>query len=268
MTVEAGREGLGAVQDAQAARPGRRQLDAYFRRLIPEKRASEGSDLFSALCHVETDDGFRFSDDDVVSHMIFLMMAAHDTSTITSTAVAYYLAKHPEWQDKARAESLALGTDRPTIDQLGELTTLELVFREAMRLVAPVPALMRRTTEDTELLGRFVPKGTIVNVATGAIHKLGDHWVNADAFDPMRHAAPREEHKAHRFASIPFGGGAHKCIGMHFGILEVKAILHEMLRTHRWTVAADYQVRWDNTSLPVPVDGLPVQFHPLPDTER
>ena len=41
--------------------------------------------------------------------MIFLMMAAHDTSTITAAAAAYFLAKHPEWQERARAESDALG---------------------------------------------------------------------------------------------------------------------------------------------------------------
>ena len=34
--------------------------------------------------------------------MIFLMIASHDTTTITSSAMAYYLAKQPEWQDRAR----------------------------------------------------------------------------------------------------------------------------------------------------------------------
>ena len=57
---------------------------------------------------------------------------------------------------------------------------------------------------------------------------------------------------------MPFGGGAHKCIGLHFGALEAKALLHEMLRTYRWTVPTAYRARWDHTSLPVPVDGLPV----------
>ena len=39
--------------------------------------------------------------------MIFLLMAAHDTTTITMTTMAYYLAKHPEWQERCRGESLA-----------------------------------------------------------------------------------------------------------------------------------------------------------------
>ena len=41
--------------------------------------------------------------------MIFLLMAAHDTTTITMSSMAYHLAKNPEWQERARAESLAAG---------------------------------------------------------------------------------------------------------------------------------------------------------------
>jgi cytochrome P450 len=242
---------------------GRRALDAYFRRLIPAKRASQDQDLFAALCHIETDDGMKFSDDDVVNHMIFLMMAAHDTSTIATTAMAYYLAKYPEWQDTARAESLALGTDRPSIEELETLETLELVFKEAMRLVAPVPALVRRTVADTELLGHHVPAGTIVNVTPGALHQIGDHWVNAEAFDPMRHADPRNEQKGHRFGYVPFGGGAHKCIGMAFGTNEVKAIMHAMLTAYRLEVPVGYQIEWDQTSLVVPTDDFPVTLRRL-----
>ncbi|PWN04434.1 cytochrome P450 [Nocardioides silvaticus] len=242
---------------------GRRQLEAYFRRLIPTKRASRDTDLFSALCHIESEEGVRFTDDDVVNHMIFLMMAAHDTSTITATAMAFYFAKHPDWQEQAREESFALGTDRPTIEQLESLATLDLVFKEAMRLVAPVPALVRRTTADTALDGHYVPKGTIINVAPGGLHLLGDHWVNGDDFDPTRFADPRTEHKAHRFGYVPFGGGAHKCIGMAFGTNEVKTLMHTVLTRYRLEVPPDYEIEWDHTALLVPTDEFPVTLRAL-----
>jgi hypothetical protein len=45
---------------------------------------------------------------------------------------------------------------------------------------------------------------------------------------------------------------------MHRHSREVKAILHQMLRTHTWSLNADYRVRWDNKSLPIPMDGLPI----------
>jgi cytochrome P450 len=265
--IDTVRAGTGFVRAAVPGMPflrwnkglrGRKVLEDYFRPLIAAKRASSDDDLFAVLTHVETEDGHRFSDDDIVNHMIFLMMAAHDTSTITASSMAFYLAKHSAWQDRARAESQALGDAPVDLGMLEKLETLDLVFREAMRLVAPVPAFVRRATADTEIGGKFVPAGTIVNVVPGALHILPDHWENPDDFEPERFTEPRREDKGHRFQSVPFGGGAHKCIGMAFGTAEVKALLHRMLLEYTFEVPDDYEVEWDHTALVVPTDGMPI----------
>jgi Cytochrome P450 len=96
-------------------------LEEFFYRHLPTKRRDGGDDLFTALCQAETDDGHRFTDEDVVNHMIFVLMAAHDTTTITLTTMADYLAKFPQWQERLRAESLAVG--RPQLE-FGDLDTL------------------------------------------------------------------------------------------------------------------------------------------------
>jgi cytochrome P450 len=237
---------------------GRRVLEDYFRRSLPAKRASDSDDLFAALCHARTDDGETFTDADVVNHMIFLMMAAHDTSTITTSAVAYYLGKHPEWQDRVRAESLALGDGPLDIPALDRLHALDLVIKESLRLVAPVPTLVRKTVRDTGLLGHHVPADTLVVVTPWVNHLLEEYWPDPRRFDPERFAADRREDKVHRLAWMPFGGGVHKCIGMHFGMYEVKSLVHELVRRFEWTVPPGYEVRWDPTALPIPTDGLPV----------
>src|ERR1700728_2015918 len=61
----------------------RQLLENYFEERVREQRRKDGNDLLSVLCQTEDDDGNRFSDQDIVNHMIFLMMAAHDTSTTT-----------------------------------------------------------------------------------------------------------------------------------------------------------------------------------------
>ncbi|ANN16877.1 cytochrome P450 [Amycolatopsis orientalis] len=241
---------------------GRKVLERYFSANLPAKRRSDGDDLFTALCHATTEDGDRFTDADVVNHMIFLMMAAHDTSTITSAAAVYHLAKNPDWQERARQESLALGDDVPDIEALETLTTLDLVIKESLRLVAPVPSLARKTVKDTEVLGHFIPEGTLVGVSPTVNHFSPEHWTDPMRFDPDRFGEERREDKSHRYAWMPFGGGAHKCIGLHFGTFEVKALLHEMLRAYRWSVPGDYTARWDYVSLPVPADGLPIRLAP------
>jgi cytochrome P450 len=133
-----------------------------------------------------------------------------------------------------------------------------LVVKETLRLVAPVPIVMRKTVEDVEIVGHRIPTDTLVAVAPAVNHFDVTCWTHPDRFDPDRFGELRREDLTHRFGWIPFGGGGHKCIGLHFGTLEVKAILHQMLLTYTWSVPAGYEARWDNTSLPVPVDGLPM----------
>jgi len=239
---------------------GRKVLEDFLYPQLPAKRADVADDLFSALCHARGEGGEQFTDDDVVNHMIFLLMAAHDTSTITITSMAYYLAKHPEWQERCRAESLALGTQDVHYDDLGKLVSLDLVMKEAMRLITPVPGVMRKTVRDTELMGHFVPKDTYISVNLYGVHHLREYWPDPDRFDPQRFADDRREDKAHRYAWMPFGNGVHKCIGLHFGGMEIKAALHHMLLSYRWSVPADYRLPIDWSSLPRPKDGLPVRL--------
>lgn len=236
---------------------GRHTLERYFRENLPAKRRENSRDLFAALCHATSEDGDTFSDDDVVNHMIFLMMAAHDTATITTTATAYHLAKYPEWQEKVRAEVLDhSGPVSPSY--LDGLSTLENVVCESLRLVAPVPAFIRETTKDTDILGYYVPEGTFLLVDPWVNHLLPEYWTEPTRFDPERFAPHRREDKQHPFLFVPFGGGAHRCIGMRFGMLEVKTILHHMLRNYRLELKPDYEVQWDSSSLPFPTDGLPI----------
>jgi cytochrome P450 len=242
---------------------GRRLLEQYLRPRVAAHRAGDGTDLFSALCHARTDDGETFSDDDIVNHMIFLLMAAHDTSTSTMTTMAYYLARHPEWQERCRAESLALDKEAIDYDDLDRLVSLDLVMKESMRLVTPVPGVTRRASRDTELLGYHVPAGSYVAVHLWGVHHLAQLWPDPERFDPERFAEHRREDKVHRYAYLPFGNGVHKCIGMYFGGMEVKAAMHQLLRRYRITVPPGYRMPVDWVSLPRPKDGLPVELHRL-----
>ncbi|MCP9970779.1 cytochrome P450 [Actinomadura madurae] len=219
--------------------------------------------MFAALCQAETDDGERFTDEDVVNHMIFALMAAHDTTTITLTTMAYYLAKYPEWQERLREESLALGAAPPGYDDLDAFTGIDMVMKESLRMVTPVPALPRKVVKDTSILGFHVPAGTTVVVPMLSNHHMAEWWPDPDRFDPGRFSPERREDKAHKYAWAPFGGGAHKCIGLYFAGMQVKTIMHQVLRRYRWSVPARYEWPLDTTSLPSPKDGLPVRLDRL-----
>lgn len=241
----------------------RHLLERYFHSQLPRKRASQGDDLFSVLCRAETEEGERFSDDDVVNHMIFTMMAAHDTSTITLAMMGYYLARHPEWQDRLRTESRALGKPAIEYEDLDALPSMDLVFKETLRMNAPVGTLARQAIKDTEIDGRYIPKGTKLMLGIYVTQRMEPWWTDPDTFDPERFSDARREDASHKYAWVPFGGSVHKCIGMHFGSMEVKAIMHQLLLGRSWRIPSGYEPVLDYGTGPFPGDGLPIELRPL-----
>lgn len=244
---------------------GRKVLEEYFRGMLPQKRRSDAPDFFSGLCHARAEDGSVFSDDDVVNHMIFLIMAAHDTTTTTATAVAYYLGKHPDWQQKVREEVLALdlANDAPAIADLDTLRNLDLVVKESLRLMPPVPGMVRRAVRDTEICGHYIPAGTPVDLGYQVNHLLTELWTDPEVFDPLRFSDARREDKSHRLAWMPFGAGSHKCIGMHFGTFEVKTVISALVRDYEWSFPENYRMPWGFTTIPFPRDDAPMRLRRL-----
>lgn len=244
----------------------RRLLEDYFRAQIPAKRAGVSEDLFSVLCHAESEDGERFGDEDVVNHMIFTMMAAHDTSTITLAMMGYYLASGRvglAWQERLREESRALGKASISYDDVDALPLMDLVFKETLRMNAPVGLVAREAVKDTAIDGHHVPAGTKLMVGIYPTQRMEPWWQDPDRFDPERFSPGRAEDQSHKYAFAPFGGNVHKCIGMHFGTMEVKAILHQLLLSYRWSVPAGYEPVIDYGTGPYPADGLPIELRPL-----
>lgn len=241
----------------------RRELEDLFGRLVPQRRAGAGGDMLTRLCRAESEDGERFADDEIVDHMIFLLLAAHDTTTSTLATMAWEMASRPGLQDAVRSEVAALPGGRFTWDQRDALPLMDGVFREAMRLHPPVPFIPRRLTKDAEVAGVPVPAGTMISVATLLIHRLPDLWPDPLGFDPARFAPGREEHKAHSHGYIPFGGGAHTCIGMHFAGHMAKAIMSEVLLRHRLVALPGQRVEIQTVPIPKPRGGLPLLLEPV-----
>jgi len=122
---------------------GRARIVAYFSEQIPIRRAKGGDDLFSQLCRATHEDGALLSTQDIIDHMSFLMMAAHDTLTSSLTSFIAALAANPKWQDRLRDEVTALGLARDaptTFDNLEAMPLAEMAFKEAMRMKPPVPS--------------------------------------------------------------------------------------------------------------------------------
>ncbi|MFS0896619.1 cytochrome P450 [Mycolicibacterium litorale] len=237
----------------------RERLERYFHAQIPARQRGDGVDLFSMLCRSQDDDGARFTATDIVNHMIFLLMAAHDTTAIALSMLTYELGRNPKWQNALRQEALTLPNDAPTLLDLDAYPLLDAAFKETLRMYAPAGTLFRQTTRDTEILGHFVPRKALVAVNVHASMRLADWWPEPDTFDPGRFLDRADARAAvSRYVFAPFGGGAHKCIGQQFADMTVKATMHQMLRRFEWRVPAGYRVPLTWGTGPMPADDLPI----------
>jgi cytochrome P450 len=241
----------------------RRWLVQTMRSQIAGKRAAEGADLFSQLCHARDEDGEHFSDDEVVDHMIFLMMAAHDTTTSALTTMVYCLARHPEWQDRLRADAQALPVAHLAFADLAGRERTEWVMKESLRLYPPLTSIPRKAARDCSFGGFRIPEGTPVGISPIHTHHLPSIWTDPHDFDPERFSPARAEHKRHAYAYLPFGGGAHLCIGQHFADMEVKSVMHQLLRHFSWRVADGYRMPYQLVPIAKPRDGLPIVLEAL-----
>ena len=247
----------------------RERLQRYFYEQLPARKQGNGTDLFSMLCRSESDDGARFSDADIVNHMIFLLMAAHDTTAIALSMLIFELGRNRLWQDVLRDEAIAKPNSALTIADLDGYPALDAAFNEVLRMYAPAGTLFRQTMRDTEILGHFVPRKTQVAVNVYTSMRLADWFPNPDTFDPGRFTAGADPGIVHRYAFAPFGGGAHKCIGQQFADMSVKVTMHHLLRHFRWSVPRGYQPTMTWGTGPTPADGLPIDLtHTLGSVSR
>jgi cytochrome P450 len=242
---------------------GRELMLDFFGAMVPGKRAGTAGDLFSRLCQAESEEGERYSDREIVDHLIFLMMAAHDTTTSTLTSMVYELGRHPEWQERVREECGGFRDDVLDYDGLGTLPTLDRVMFETLRRYPPLSTIPRVSQRPFTFGGYEIPADVMVVVYPIHTHHMEAWWSDPFRFDPERFAPGRAEHERPSHLFVPFGGGAHMCLGLRFAELQIKAVVYQLVRRYRWTLPAGYAMPLQQAPISKPRDGLPIRFVPL-----
>jgi cytochrome P450 len=136
-----------------------------------------------------------------------------------------------------------------------------MAFKEALRISPPVPAVPRRALRDFTFSGNHVPAGAAIAVNPLYTHHMPDIWPNPDRFDPERFTDSAQAAR-HRYAFVPFGGGAHMCLGLNFAYMQAKCFTRHLLQRLQITVAPGYSPAWKMWPIPQPKDGLRVTLTP------
>ncbi len=239
---------------------GKEYLQKFIGELLPQKRAGDGKDMLSHFSREKDEYGEYFTDKEVIDQTIFLLFAAHDTTTAAITHTIYFLARHPEVKEKLYQECLALGKDQLDYEDLADMTYMQMVFNEVQRMRPSVPSVPRRTVREVEMAGHKVPAHTMVFIFPRFSHWMEEYWTEPTKFDPERFSPERAEHKSHPFAFHPFGGGAHKCIGMHFAQMEYKCFLYKFLLAYDFEPRHKKEPFMQSFPLPKPKDNMPIKL--------
>jgi cytochrome P450 len=102
-----------------------------------------------------------------------------------------------------------------------------------------------------------MPAGTLVGVNPLFTHHMPEIWPDPDVFDPSRFTDEAQRGR-HRFAFVPFGGGAHMCLGLHFAYMQAKCFARHFLQNLSVSLPRGSKPDWQMWPIPKPRDGLRV----------
>ncbi|CAG2064945.1 unnamed protein product, partial [Timema podura] len=138
----------------------------------------------------------------------------------------YELALNQDIQDRLRVEvddALQAHGDVMTYEAVQDMHYLDRIISETLRKYPPAPNLYRKCTVPYPIPGTSITleQGTRVLIPAYAIHHDPEFYPEPEKFDPERFT---EENKASRPSCtyLPFGEGPRICIGVRFGLLQVK----------------------------------------------
>ncbi|MEV4238057.1 cytochrome P450 [Nocardia sp. NPDC049737] len=174
-------------------------MNTYLAELVTRKRAEPGDDLLSDLARHDD-----LSIEELVGIAFLLLLAGHETTANMLALGTFALLEHP--------------------DQLAELRAdPDLVpdaVEELMRYLSVADIFYRYATDDIELGGETIGKGSTVVVSLLAANRDPQRFDEPDTLDVHRKAR----------GLVSFGHGIHQCLGQQLARIEMRAGFAGLLR--------------------------------------
>jgi cytochrome P450 len=195
------------------------------------------------------------TDEELVGQTAFLFMAGHATTASALTWTLFLLCATPTvLVDVLDELHDVLGAGAPDPGRLAELTLLDRVVKESMRLLPPVMWWGRVSTGPFELGEYRLGKGTHVIYSSYVTHRLPELYPRPGAFLPQRWltCAPGP------YEYLPFSAGPRMCLGSGLATMELKLVLATLLRRYRPVPPPRWRVDRGGLMVSQPKHGLPV----------
>jgi cytochrome P450 len=214
VNLPAGRHSL---EEQLRVRESLASLERCFEELLHARRQSPGDDLISELLRPDAE-GSTLSHDELMSFLFALLPAGIETTVYLLANSMVVLSEHP--QERARV--------------LAEPSLLPRLLEEVLRFEPPGHSSLRLVTEDTELSGVRLPRGSIVLVLLASALRDEHHFPQAERFLLERERA----------SHLAFGHGIHYCLGAQLARLEARLGLEALFSRLQDFSRASPELHW------------------------
>lgn len=189
-----------------------RQMFAFGRKLMEDRRKNPRDDLISAIAKAEVE-GEPLSPEFLDGSWLLIIFAGNDTTRNTLSGTMRLLTQFPDEKQKL--------LDNPDL--------MPNMVHEAIRMVSPVMYMRRTLTKDVEMSGQKMAAGEKVVMYYGAANRDPSIFENPDQFQVERENASKH---------IAFGLGPHVCLGQRIAMMQLDTAYRKILERFpnaRWT---------------------------------
>jgi cytochrome P450 len=187
-------------QEQRAAAHASVEFERYLAGAVADRRSQGRDDLLTDLIQVRADGAAPLTDLEIISLLITLVFAGHETTANLIAGALVLLLHRPElWA--------AVGEDPDLV---------AAVVEETLRIDAPVQGMFRRAVFDVQISGVAIPAGAQVFVLFASANRDDAVFEKPDDFDPGRPGMDRH---------LAFGRGIHFCLGAPLARMEAQTAL-------------------------------------------
>jgi cytochrome P450 family 135 len=176
----------------------------------------ERQDVLAMLVRARDEHGQPLPDEDLRDELVTLVIAGHET-TATAIAWACDLLAHDRYAQARLRDAVATG----------EREYLKAAAKEVLRARTLVYASAARHPLEPFPIGDWtIEADAVIVVDAQGVHNDPDSHPHPEIFRPERFIDDPPD----SYAYIPFGGGAHRCLGAALAMLELELFLEVLVK--------------------------------------
>jgi cytochrome P450 len=214
------------------------ELRGYVRACRATDEAPDG--IVARLAALDSS-GTLLSEDEIIGHANVLFVSSTEPVAVALTWVFLLLSQLPDLRRALRNACTDPGASQNAPPgQPGDLTLLDRVISETLRLLPPNAFMVRTTTRPVVLGDVELPAKCEIVLCPFVSHRDPEYFPQPDRFTPDRwRGSPPSP-----FVYFPFGAGGHSCIGRTLALSVIRAAASCILAQYDLVLAGGQEVDW------------------------